>query len=237
MINSKYKINILLYHQIGNSYTPKTNLDCFCYTSNFYKQMELLHNLDDYEVISLEAALSIITNSKSINKNYVVLTFDDGCESFYNVAFPILKSFHLPASVYPITGFLDDYLNINGKVFEHLKIMSQTKIQELSRNGVHFGAHSVNHHKLTQISKSTIEYELKNSKNFLEQIIGKPIDSFSYPHGVYNEQVIDILQRTGFSNAVTCNSNSFSFNSSPFEIPRKYITFYDNLVTFQKKLY
>ena len=85
-LNSKYKINVLLYHQIGTSPTNETNLNCFCKTTEFYNQMEFLSKSNEYEVISLASAIDLISTSKYNDRNYVVLTFDDGCESFYDVA-------------------------------------------------------------------------------------------------------------------------------------------------------
>ncbi len=234
-INSEKKINILLYHQVGVSPTIDSNLDCFCSKSEFYRQMKFLKQ-SKYSVISLNNAIDIVNNSKHIDKDYVVLTFDDGCESFYDVTFPILDSFDFPASVYPITGFLGEVLEINGKNYKHLKILSKNMLLELSEKGVHIGAHSVNHHKLTQLSISDAEHEIKNSKAHLEQLLGQHIDSFSFPHGNYNKQIINILKDNDFSNALTCKSGFAQNAQSIFEIPRKYITYFDTLEIFKQKL-
>ena len=110
--NSEFKISVLLYHQIGISPSDETNLSCFCKTTEFYKQMEFLSKSNEYDLISLASAIDLISTSKCIDRNYVVLSFDDGCESFYDVTYPILNSFNFPALVYPISGFLDDYLKI-----------------------------------------------------------------------------------------------------------------------------
>ena len=234
--NSEFKISVLLYHQIGMSPSVEINLNCFCKTTEFYNQMEFLSKSNEYEVISLASAIDLISTSKCIDRNYVVLTFDDGCESFYNIAYPIIKSFGFDSTVYPITGFLGQKAIINQRIYNHLKVMSKKMIKELSENGVNFGAHSVNHFKFTGISESEIEYEIKYSKISLEQILGMTIDSFSYPHGAYNERIIDLVISNCFSNAVTCNSGSLSNTNSLFEIPRKYITFFDDLDAFKQKL-
>ncbi len=235
-LNSKLKINVLLYHQIGDSPTDETNLNCFCKTTEFYNQMEFLSKSKQHEVIPLCTALDIISSAKNIDKNYVVLTFDDGCESFYNVAFPILKSFSFNATVYPITGFLGQNAIINSRKYNHLKIISADLIKELSNMGINFGAHTVNHLRLTELSKSDAEFQIRQSKIKLEKILGYQVDSFSFPHGKYNYEVIKILEKYKFSNAMTCNSDSFSNNSSLFEIPRKYITYFDDLDSFIKKI-
>jgi peptidoglycan/xylan/chitin deacetylase (PgdA/CDA1 family) len=189
-----------------------------------------------YHVVSLDYAIDLVQNSKTIDCNYVVLTFDDGCESFYNIAFPVLDSFGFNATVYPITGFLGQKAIINSKIYNHLKVMSNKMINELSAKGINFGAHTVNHFRLTELSNSEAEDQINNSKFHLEDILGKQIDSFSYPHGDYNEQIIDILKNSGFSNALTCKSGFAQGAQSIFEIPRKYITYLDNIESFIQKL-
>src|SRR5205085_11598380 len=91
----------------------ETNLDCFCNSKEFYLQMDFLKN-SDYKVISLNEAMDIVFKIRDIDKKYVVLTFDDGCEKFYDIAFPILDKFNFPSSIYPIAGFLGRYAIIKG---------------------------------------------------------------------------------------------------------------------------
>ena len=235
MIESKPNINVLLYHQIGRKPTNQTNLDCFCLESEFHNQMNYLKE-NNYEVISLNRAIELITFKTTIKKNYIILTFDDGCNSFYNTTYPILDYFNFKASVYPITGFLNNYLEINSKKYEHIKILSESMIKELSLLDVHFGAHTVNHLKLTQLEDIYINKEIKNSKSYLEQLLGYQIDSFSFPHGKYNKKIIEIVKNNGFTNSLTCNNGFFQTTNSLFEIPRKYITYFDTIETFKQKL-
>jgi peptidoglycan/xylan/chitin deacetylase (PgdA/CDA1 family) len=235
MLQVVNNINILLYHQIGENPNDDTNLDCFCSTTEFYRQMEFLKH-SNHRVISLNMALDLIFNAKVIDTNYTVLTFDDGCEKFYDTTFPILNSFSFPAIVYPITGFLGDIFTLNGKSYPHLKILSKSMLVDLNKVGVEIGAHTVNHLKLTNTSKEEAEFQIKYSKDYLEQLLGKKIHSFSYPHGDYNIQTIKMVKESGFSNALTCKNGSAQNAQSIFEIPRKYITYFDNIESFIQKL-
>lgn len=235
-MNAKYKIIVLLYHQFGISPTSETNLNCFCKEKEFYNQMKFLSNSRDYNVISLDKAINIILTAKNIDRNYVVLTFDDGCESFYNIAYPIIKSFGFEAIVYPIAGFLGKKAIINNKEYNHLKIMSESMIKQLNKDGLTIGAHTLRHLKLTEISYIDAKFQILNSKLYLENILGTQISSFSYPHGKYNDSIIQIVKNAGFSNAVTCNSAFFKNSSTLYEIPRTYITFNDDLSSFIDKI-
>jgi peptidoglycan/xylan/chitin deacetylase (PgdA/CDA1 family) len=229
------KVNILLYHQIGKSPNKFTNLDCFCDSKVFYSQLEFLKN-SDYNVVSLETALDIVFGEKEIDANYVVLTFDDGCEKFYNTAFPILDEFGFASAIYPVSGYLGKQATWGNLKNPDLKILSKSMLKELCDLGVEIGAHTVDHVKLTKTARNNAIEQVKQSKDILEEITGKPINSFAYPHGDFNSEVIDIVIESGFSNALTCVNNSAEFAKSPFEIPRKYITYSDNLEQFKQKI-
>lgn len=229
------KVVILLYHQVGEQPNAQTNLDCFCNHHEFYRQMEFLREAG-YVVISLTQAVDIIFQKKIIDQRYVVLTFDDGCEKFYEITYPTLALFGFPAAIYPVAGFLGKHA-LWGKVPNpDLKILSKSRLVELSQLGVEIGAHSMSHVKLTQVNRKEAMRQVSNSKDVLEQLLGKNISSFAYPHGDFNGGVIEILKEIGFSNALTCIPKNAEDASSVFEIPRKYITYYDNLNQFKEKL-
>lgn len=234
--NSTKKINILLYHQIGDVPNTYTNLDCFCNTKDFYRQMEYLMN-SDYQVISLAKALNLISNNRIIDGNYVVLTFDDGCEKFYDVTFPILEKFNFPSTVYPVVGFLGKYASWSAIYNPELKILSKRMLIELNKLGVEVGAHTMDHVKLTHIKRNDAINQVQNSKETLEQLLEQNIHSFAYPHGDFNKKIIEIVKEAGFSNALTCINDFAEEAKSVYEIPRKYITYFDNLDKFKQKLY
>jgi peptidoglycan/xylan/chitin deacetylase (PgdA/CDA1 family) len=197
--------------------------------------MEFLKN-SDYKVISLIEAIDMIFNTKSIDDNYIVLTFDDGCEKFYDITFPILDKFNFPSTIYPIAGYLGKHAIINGYEHPGLKILSKNMLFDLSQLGVEIGAHTMNHFKLTQLDKITALNQIKKSKDTIEEIIGKDINSFSFPHGDFNNEVIEIVSQAGFTNAMTCIDGYANDATSAFEIPRKYITYFDTLEKFKAKL-
>lgn len=61
----------------------------------------------DYHVISLKELVEARVNQVAVPENSVVLTFDDGYASNYELAYPILRKYHLPATIFVSTGFLD----------------------------------------------------------------------------------------------------------------------------------
>lgn len=227
------RISVLLYHQIGEFPGAYTNLDCFCTSENFYQQMLYLKK-SEYKVVSLQHAIDSICNRKK--ENYVVLTFDDGCEKFHSITYPILKEFNFPATIYPVVGCLGSQASWGTIKNPDLKILSKSTLIELDKLGLEIGSHTVDHPKLTQITRESAISQIKNSKDILEQILGHTINSFAYPHGDLNNDIIEIVKETGFNNALTCLNNYANEAKSIYEIPRRYITYHDDLEKFKQIL-
>ncbi len=123
----------------------------------------------------------------------IVLTFDDGYRDFYTDAYPILKKYHAKATQYVIAGFLNRS--------NHL-LTSQ--LVEIANDGlVEIGAHTVHHVWLKGQKLVTAQYEIAQSKKMLEDIIRKPVISFAYPFGAFDQQAVDIVRQTGFTSATS----------------------------------
>lgn len=227
---------ILLYHQVGVSPNNKTNLDCFCDVKCFEDQMNFLFH-SEFNVIGLNELIKRINNNElNSNENYVVLTFDDGCQNFSKNILPILKKYNFPSIIYPVVGCLGKLATWTKEINFELKILTEDELKFISNEGVDIGAHTVNHVKLSDCDLKTAKIEIENSKEMLQKILGKEITSFSYPHGAYNSEISKIVEEIGFSNAVTCNSGFVDSDSFIYELPRKYVTYFDTVETLIKKL-
>lgn len=234
-MENRKKIDILLYHQVGIRPNTRTNLDCFCDIKEFSKQMKYLKT-SGHNVISLQRAIELIFMRKSIDSSYVALSFDDGSEEFYDLVFPILEEFGFPSIVYPVTGFLGKVATFGKRYNPDLKIISKGMLKELSQLGVELGAHTMDHVKLTKVDRKEALRQIIRSKDVIEQLIGKRVSSFSYPHGDYNSEIIDLLKQSKFESALTCLPFSANKAINPFEIPRKYVTYFDDIESFKRKL-
>lgn len=123
----------------------------------------------------------------------ILLTFDDGYRDFYTDAYPILKKYRAKATQYVISGFLN---NSN-----HL---TTAQLQEIAQDGlVEIGAHTVHHVWLKGLSLKKVSTEIFQSKVTLGKLIGKPVTSFAYPYGAFDEQATQLVKESGFSSAVS----------------------------------
>ena len=80
----------------------------------------------------------------------------------------------------------------------HLAAVSWDQIREMSRNGILFGAHTINHPILTRVSPETAGNEIVGSRKHLEKELGQPVEWFCYPQGGpadFNDRIKDQVAR------------------------------------------
>ena len=145
---------------------------------------------------------------REVKNNKINIAFDDGHKSVFDLAFPILKKYNLTATAFVASGIItgekiDDFYSTKD-------MMSAENLLELSANGWEIASHSVHHLDLTLLSESDLLSELENSKNDLENLIGKPVKSLSFPYGKWNEKVIETAKTIGYEKFAIYGLNSIA---------------------------
>lgn len=101
------------------------------------------------------------------------------------------------------------------------QMLSWDESREMFASGlVRFGAHTVNHEMLDQVSLQKAKDEICKSRKEIEYCLGSNINIFSYPNGNHNESIRNILAENGFNLAVTTRKGFFDRDISLLEIPR-----------------
>lgn len=231
----KYCVPILMYHGINEAQNDRhpyfqTNTS----VSAFRMQMQMLADMG-YRGVSMENAPHFSSGEAA---QRVVITFDDGYADFYDEALPILARHGFTATVYVISGLTGNQrLTKNGKSF-----MSWGEVRELSRYGVQVGSHTVTHGHLSGASDLQLNYELRASKEAIEDQIGRPVDSFSYPYAFpehdkqYIKRVRECLHTYGYKNAVSTIVGSANNATDPFLLPRLPVNTSDDQSFLRAKL-
>ena len=107
--NNDQSVIILMYHRVIN---PEKCRDIFSTSQitvtkdTFEKQIKFLSN--HYKLLSLEEFYGYHSNGKPLPAKTAVITFDDGWEDNYLNAFPILKKYKVPATIFLTTGFIGE---------------------------------------------------------------------------------------------------------------------------------
>lgn len=181
------RVPVLMYHEIGDVENGN-----YVRRPEFEAQIKWLKE-NGYQTVSLGDLYRHLKEGKSLPLKPIVLTFDDGYETFYSVVAPLLRPYKYRATNFIITGMI-------GKHREH---MTWAQVAELAADGFEMAAHSINHPDLRKVSGDRMRKELAGSKLELEAQIQKPVQFFAYPAGRYNDEAQQAVREAGFLAAVT----------------------------------
>lgn len=231
------RISILMYHQVGEFTPMKAHRANYCDHRRFAAQMGFLRRFG-YPVLGLDDALRLLVGNHPIPPRAVVLTFDDAYANFRDYALPILKRHGFPATVYAISGYLgrnaDWFAKDPGRPVPRL--MTGEELRGVRAQGISIGSHSAGHARLGEADIETQRRELGDSKSALEDLLGEEIRHLCYPFGSFNLETVQAAQEAGYASATTCLRGPAQPCDHPLVLPRKGISFGDNLLGYFWKL-
>lgn len=226
-LKPRYTVPILMYHSVTLS--PDRNNLLEVSASAFQRQMQFLkkHN---YRVIRLKELAKLFSEKQAIPHRTVVITFDDGYRDNLDVAFPILKKYQLPATIFVSP------LHIAGES----KYLIWSELKKLADSGlIDIGSHTLKHVFLLDVKEDEGELyrQIRNSKEMLEYRLGRTIDLFSYPAGGFNQKIRQLVIDSGYVAAVASKPGLKYPNNDIFALKRMRISKNDeNLFNFWVKL-
>lgn len=173
-----YVGQVLMVHQIGLTGGE------FCITPKEFESLAIF--LSKHHTIRLEEWES--------ESNFYALTADDVPEGFYHYAFPILKKYNLPFTLFVSLSLLDT----NGYI-------TTTQLLEMAQSELcSIGSHGVRHVEYYLLNKQEVIIDLKESQKILSDLVHKPIEMFAFPYGSYyacgfnNKEFILDIYKYGF---------------------------------------
>ena len=141
--------------------------------------------------ISLEQAFEQRALTGRFPEDCVVLTFDDGYQSILDEAFPVMQELSFGGTIFVISGMvgLSASQARSKNPFVDRDLMGWSGLAELASGGIEIASHSVSHPDLTRLDPQSLENELIDSKNTLEQKLQRSVTSFAYPFGDFSPTV------------------------------------------------
>ena len=181
------QIPILMYHAVHVMDPSETsNANLIVDPDLFETQIKALAKAG-YYFLTPEEAYKAFTENALPAKKVVWLTFDDGNEDFYTIAYPILKKYKAKATNNVITGFVKKGNAGN---------LTVKQMKEMMAHGMSFQSHTVNHPDLSATDKATQKVELTDSIDFLENKLNTKVNTIAYPSGRYNQTTLDLAKKT-----------------------------------------
>lgn len=198
-------IPVLNYHQINNENHNVLTLS----DTEFEAQIKYLYQ-EGYTAISPEQLADYLQYGKELPNKPILITFDDGYEDNYQVAYPILQKYHFKATIFLITDFAGN----------NSRYLTWQQIKEMSDNGINFESHTLSHITLPKASDEEVYAQLVNSKQALEWRLGKKVEYLAYPGGKYDQRIIQLAKAAGYRAAFTVNLGRNRMNSTMYTLNR-----------------
>jgi peptidoglycan/xylan/chitin deacetylase (PgdA/CDA1 family) len=180
-------------------------------------------------VISMQDLLAWKRGEKNIPPRCAVVTFDDGWKSQYEVAWPIMKKFGYPFTMFIYTE------GVRGGSLGGGEAITWEQLADMRDNGVDIEAHTATHQDLreghtimvanpggkrTKAKLTGPQYEqwvhneVVGSKELLEQRLGIKVNCFAVPFGNYNEHVKELARNSGYEAMFTVYGQPITFTSA-----------------------
>ena len=207
-MRGRYVVPIIMYHSIQPNASSKNML--VVSPISFERQMSFLKR-NHYYILTLEELTCLLRQKKKIPGRAIAITFDDGYKDNYTHAFPILKKYGIPASLFIIVQEVGrpDRLNWG-------------EILEMQASGlVAIGSHTIGPEPLTKIKDGQeLKRQIFESKAALEEKLGKKVNVFSYPEGRFDAKIRQLVIDAGYLAAVATNPGKRYPNDDTFALKR-----------------
>ena len=198
-----FGIITIMYHRFEENKYPSTNIRI----SDFKEHISLIKK-DGIKFVNPSNFENELINNKHERK--ILITIDDGYQSFYDNAWPILK-----------TGKIPFILFVSTREVGKKGYMSWENIRELEKyDFVEIGNHSHTHDYLIDFEEQKIKNDLVTSINIFKKELGKNSIFFSYPFGEYSSILKNIVIDLGFKYAFGQHSGVTDYTKNFFEMPR-----------------
>lgn len=215
----KNKRAVLVYHAVDEIGPPRDPLKINVNPRLFEKQIKYL--------------------SKS--RDSYVLTFDDGFESVYTNALPILRKYNMKAILFITTDFIDSKISFDRffmyKYFP--RPLTWDQIKTMYSDGFEVGSHSLTHGIMAGLDEKLCYEEASVSKDRIEKEVCCNVRCFSYPignKGSFNDATEKVLKKIGYERAYTNIMGMDNSAGEPFAIRRIRIYSSDNMFRFKMKI-
>src|SRR5436189_2430179 len=224
VVDQTAQVIIFCYHRLVDKIRyPGTEIT----PAAFEAQMKELKD-HGITVISMQDLLAWKRGEKNIPPRSAVVTFDDGWKSQYEVAWPIMKKYGYPLTLFIYTE------GVRGGALGGGEAITWEQLADLRDNGVDIQAHTATHqdlregHNVTVIEpggkrsrkkltgadyEKWVQNEVVGAKELLEQRLGIKVNCFAVPFGNYNEHVKELARNAGFEAMFTVYGQPITFTS------------------------
>jgi peptidoglycan/xylan/chitin deacetylase (PgdA/CDA1 family) len=223
-------LRILFYHRVSDDDDPLA-----VSPRTFRQQMEWLAG-QGFRAVGLAEAVAQLESARPAQLRTVALNFDDGFRDVGENALPVLERLGFRATVFVPTGVVEGTSSFPW-YSDQPAVMNWEEIVELDRAGtLRFEAHSVSHPNLLLLGDEESRNEITRSKTDLEAHLGRRVEAFCYPAGLFGERELRFVADAGYRIAVSCEPGVNQRDTNRFALRRRQIDPRDRGLDFRAKL-
>ncbi len=222
-------IPTLMYHhfvKVGEQ-TSGTTI-----TKEAFKEQMVYLKSKGYNTISDQDMFDFYYNGKELPPNPVHITMDDGYESNYEFAYPILKENNMKATIFKIVERAKVHPISNRLTWAQMKEMSDSGVMSIQSHtyDLHHKEIVNSVEKSAMVAKDNYEHhkkvkeDLLMSRKVIESKLGKPVTSLAYPYGHYNEKIMLDAKESGIKIAYTVAHGVNNLSTNPLKLNRINVT-------------
>jgi peptidoglycan/xylan/chitin deacetylase (PgdA/CDA1 family) len=222
---------VLCYHAVSETWDVPLAVTA----SQLAEQLELITRRG-YRTVTFHEAVAAPPSGPTL-----AITFDDGFASVLELAFPILSSLDMVATVFVVTDLVDsgkplDWPGIDqgGGPDRDVRGLSWAELEQLAEAGWEVGSHTRTHPRLTQLDDETLADELRGSRAACERALAGPCRSLAYPFGDVDMRVVEAAREAGYEAAASLPTGVVG--GSALEWPRIGVNRKDSLRRFRLKV-
>lgn len=220
-------VPILMYHHVND--LPPSVRDSYLreltVSSTQFRQQLAFLAARGARTVGLAELLDYLNGGPPLPERPVILTFDDGYEDNYRVAYPLLRQAGLTGTFFVVA-------NLVGKP----GYMTWDQLREMQANGMVIESHSLDHVDLRRQPPAELRRQLTESRRILEEQLGRPVRFLNYPAGQYTPEVIAAARAAGYLAAVTVNYHLIQRRDALFELNRVRVSGADTVESLAAKM-
>ncbi len=206
---------VVMYHQLTKN--PKKSGKYVLTLEQFEKDLIFLKT-KGYQSVTIKQLLDFSQGKGDVPEKAILITFDDGQETLYEYALPLLEKYGFTAVGFVVGALADYYTEIDDHNLNY-SYLNWKQIKELSDgNVIEIESHSFDLHKNTgnrsgikkKKDESVEQYreflcsDVAKMKTAMEKNTGKAPVAFAFPFGSYSRESTEILKECGFKMTLTC---------------------------------
>lgn len=197
-VRTSRRVPVLVYHKVGQPPAGVRNPRTYVTPEQFRWQMGLLHRMG-YRTVTPEELVLHYHGQRPLAGRVILITFDDGSRSCYEVAWPILLQYRFTALFFLVAGRLGSRNDWDRDPVEAMDpLLTATQAREMALCGASFGAHTLTHPRLPNVPLAEAGNEIVLCKQRLEDELDLPVDHFAYPYGAYLPEHLPLVEQAGY---------------------------------------